>query len=49
MKAETFWSASGSEAPRRFQTAKVIQFFRIAQHPKAVSPLCSATAVQKSA
>jgi hypothetical protein len=35
---QTFWSAAGSEAPRRF--------YIVGQHPKAVSPLRSATALQ---
>jgi hypothetical protein len=36
-----FWTAAGNEAPRRFR------FLRAGSLPKAVSPLRSATALQK--
>jgi hypothetical protein len=45
MKTGIFWTAAGSEAPRRFHIAKDIQIWCITQHPKAVSPLRFATAL----
>jgi hypothetical protein len=38
----------GGGSPRRFRTAKVIQFFFTSPLAKAVSPLRFATAVQKT-
>jgi hypothetical protein len=43
MKAGQFWSAAGSEAPRRFHIKKVIRF--IARHATSESG-AEATAVQ---
>lgn len=42
--AQQFWSAAGSEAPRRFRIDEWIQISHIAAQPKAVSPPHSATA-----
>jgi hypothetical protein len=43
-----YWTAAGSEAPRRFRTATIIRCLFIAAFAKAVSSLRSATAVQKN-
>jgi hypothetical protein len=41
-----FWPAAGSEAPRCFRAGNGLLLWSVSAHPKAVSPLRFATAVQ---
>jgi hypothetical protein len=49
MSLAQFWSAAGSEAPRRFGMTGSFQLLFTSLHPEAVSPLRSVTALHKPA